>query len=764
MSDCEKCGRYPATKGPFCRSCYEGMYGADPHLTWEQYLSNVLKNRNTITSITKADEELLLYQYYLWETEHGKPQVCPNLRNYGSYRSEYEQLEAWFRDAFFDLLNRRCGDQNGGTRITDADLERSFIQFFESLNRLLIGLISEMEYFGNADRDRVLMLFKKVLRLQNVDPSFVDDIGSAFIPGSALFFMEIYASLGDSRYLNGFQSAVQKLGRDEALDLMTMPMVLPVEWDHQLEAFRAWAGNDHNGIVEMATGTGKTLVGLMAMAELYRKRKGKGKVLVLGPSKAILNQWRREVVDKLGIMDDRDAEYTRPVTVGKFSVSFMTLQSVYKEPSNYPANLLIVDEVHHSAAKALRNALAVPARWKMGLSATVEGEVRENILTNELGRIVYNFPLREAMERNVLPSFEWKLHPTFLSVEEDEEFSRLSRAIIRDFVHVKDDQKTVRKITKEDFELKDLHDFTRLMEIARYHRVELPAEWKRLQVHILRRRWIVHKSKPKMENAIELAKCYAKTNKVIIFAMDTDSCDHIAEQLRKDVDNVFVAHSKIKGSASEEIFRFRDVKAGVLIGARMLDEGIDIPDADVGISIASSKTRLQLVQRMGRILRNRPGKKPVFHHYIALPEESRCVADEDDLQYIDDLSWMQETAHKLGLHAELVEEEAELRNMRLRAEMLISRRITGNQHINLPTYGTLRVGGIMSMLSSEARDKLIAQLLLMDASSKVTDQQWAALIRSALGKKENEPFNWPGNWYLLVAANRDPRKIVSLLA
>jgi len=54
----------------------------------------------------------------------------------------------------------------------------------------------------------------------------------------------------------------------------------------------------------------------------------------------------------------------------------------------------------------------------------------------------------------------------------------------------------------------------------------------------------------------------------------------------------------------------------------MLDEGIDVPDAEVGINVAGTKTKLQLVQRMGRVLRKHGDQRPHFHHFIAMPDEN----------------------------------------------------------------------------------------------------------------------------------------------
>ena len=69
-----------------------------------------------------------------------------------------------------------------------------------------------------------------------------------------------------------------------------------------------------------------------------------------------------------------------------------------------------------------------------------------------------------------------------------------------------------------------------------------------------------------------------------------------------------------------EKFRKRD--HGALVAAKLLDEGIDLPEAEVGINVAGTKTRLHLVQRIGRLLRREGTAKPTFHHFMMADNET----------------------------------------------------------------------------------------------------------------------------------------------
>ena len=62
--------------------------------------------------------------------------------------------------------------------------------------------------------------------------------------------------------------------------------------------------------------------------------------------------------------------------------------------------------------------------------------------------------------------------------------------------------------------------------------------------------------------------------------------------------------------------RFRAAKSGVLVLTTVGDEGIDIPDANVGIIVAGTGSRRQYIQRLGRLLRPAPGKEARLYEVI----------------------------------------------------------------------------------------------------------------------------------------------------
>lgn len=733
-------------------------------LSYDDFCKLYLNGSSDIRKLAIIDDELMIYTYY---KEYGL--FVPTLKSdFLGYKTEYTKLENDFSSIFFGVLKQRI--QKSDFKKVDGDyfnnIKDNFIDFRKLMNANLFSLANKqpINHFGTTEVDSTLLFFKKMLKKMNISPEYVKMASEYCAPGSALFFLELYSLLKDERTINVFQENLSGISSREVWEFINSPKILLFPWDHQIEAFQAWESKNHKGILEMATATGKTLVGMMAIEALGKTQRN-ATVRVFAHSRAILNQWKREAIDKFGLPADIFSDYDIPLSCNGIKIYFNTLQTVYKNPQNYPTDLLIVDEVHHSAASEFKKALSVDCKWKLGLSATIDGLIKRSILTRGLGPVVYTFTVEDAISCGVLPKFEWKLHTVYLSIDEEMDFRRISDKITKLFNFIKNDHATISKLSKNKFRrIDDLYEFVKLVETARYEGFSLPDQWRQLQYLILERRSIIHKSEPKINDAIELTKQYlAAKKKVIVFLKYIETCDNVGVELGKYFDNVFVVHSKIKDDPNKVIMQFKKAEYGVLIGADMLNEGIDIPDAEIGINVSSSKTKLELVQRMGRVLRKKEGKKPVFHHYFAVPKYDSYVSPDDNLRYLDDLSWAQETALKLGVDATVENQELNIKKIRAEAEKMVSRRYSDMKILPSTGYGTLKLGNILKYFLHDGRYKLVKKSLSeLNPEEKITDKQWSSIVKEAFGKKKDEPLDIPGYWWILVAGDRSPEKIIEL--
>lgn len=772
MTICYRCNRNPAVRDGLCEECikanpHQGKHGRIPisfGKSFEQYFNEELKNKGKFESLLIADDTLLQYEFYKYDHK-----FVPILGGESaSYRDEHRKLE----DFYFDLFNQLFKERINSLDISGIDgsaiqtIKDDFFRFHSSIIQLMIcnqniGSNFNSSYIGTPETFSILLFLKKNLIYIGVDPSFIDYATTQFDPGSALFFLEIYMQLKEQELLAKLQQ-LSTIKQDYARNIIRAPTLLVFPWDHQKSAFDAWRKNNYHGILEMATATGKTVVGLMAIEALYQQ-KPKGTARVFAHSTNILNQWKRELIEKLGIIDRYTEDFRTPIKINGFSIYFNTLQTVYKQPQFYPANLLIADEVHHTAAPKFRNALQIDCEWKMGLSATVEGENRGEILERELGKVVFSFPLSVALEKGILPRFMWYVCPVYLSPQENEEFKKISDIIKEKFFEIQGDTHTISQILGHgNFNLENIFDFIKIIEYARYRNIKLPDDWKILQGLILKRRWIIHRSHPRLEDAIDLIKKLWPDHKIIIFTMDIESCDKIAKELSDEVKSIFVIHSQIKENPFNLIEKFRKSKNGVLIGARMLDEGIDIPDADIGINVASSKTRLQLIQRLGRILRKNEDKKPIFYHYVAIPDPNNYVKDIDDLEFLDDLAWVQDTALKMGLDVQVQYSNERLNKLSIDAEKEIHNRYYRQGRVETKKIGTLNISAILQNFTPEITDQIISQLIKYKNNAIISDNEWTDIIRTSFGKEKDQTLNIPGYWWLLILGDRNPQNIIKI--
>jgi len=781
-TECYKCGKPTKHGESLCSNCQNSRLGIlgsiEKHYdsnrpTFDQFKKKFL-DPDQVKGLFWADDALLEYEYYRTDLhETGKAHFTPLLegpQGFGEYKEEHVKLEGWFIDGFFSILQQRL-TASESHNVLDPDslkgIRQHFFTFRRSLDKIHHQVSNHHYYKTLPDISPIRLLLKKLIVKNGKDPGAVDNIGKVFDPGSALFFLELYVTLQDSDLLLALQDDLLNIPPNEVEHFIGSPRVIVLPWEHQQAAFTAWSQSGRRGIVEMATATGKTLVGLMAIEDMA-KSNDDATIRVLSTSRAILNQWKRESVQKLGLLQNVYRDFNTPVTWKGITVHFQTIQSIMDHPEYYPADLLIVDEVHHFASPEFRKAFQIPAPEKMGLSATVDGDVKLSILKEELGPVVYKFELKDALVKGIIPSFEWKIIPVYLAVDEAEEFASISHAITYQFSFLKSDYETITKISKVRRPMEDLGDFIRLVESARYKKMELPESWKQVQALILKRRWIIHKSKPRLDHAMELGKDLARHRKVILFTMDTESCDYLGKELKKENDQVYVIHSNIKEEPHKLIEQFRHAKYGALIGAQMLSEGIDIPDAEIGINVAASKTRLQLTQRMGRILRKGSGKKtPIFYHYVAIPEPTNYIPEEDDIAFLDDLAWVQDAALRMGLDAEVIWNEELLKAQGSQVENSFHNRFFSKDYTKIPKFGTFNLKFVTSQLSDQSVFRIVSILQNLPADREISDAVWAHIVRVACGKKKREDLRWdhldiPGYWWLLVLGKRSPAKIIEI--
>jgi superfamily II DNA or RNA helicase len=345
-----------------------------------------------------------------------------------------------------------------------------------------------------------------------------------------------------------------------------------------LERFKS-AG--YRGIIEAATGTGKTRVGIEAIKLL------KTKTLILVPTIVLMKQWKQMLVDEGANPDFIGFYYGNEKEFKEITIAVMN--SVWGKKFDDEFNFLVADEVHRYGSELNRNFLVYNSfQFYLGLTATLN---RVDGMEEELLRIfkrkVFVYDSKEAIKDGTLCDFDLVNVPCLLSDKEKEQYTEIERELKKHF-----------SIYNYDFfSVKE-----RLFE----------QDAQQVMKQLAARKEIVQNSYGKIPIVLNLIKQH-KSEKIIVFNERIEMAEMIKEELGKE--NIFVSiyHST---KSKNDVERFRTGETKVLISVKALDEGLNVPDASIGIIVSGNSTRKQIVQRLGRILRAKEGKAKLYQLYF----------------------------------------------------------------------------------------------------------------------------------------------------
>ncbi len=400
----------------------------------------------------------------------------------------------------------------------------------------------------------------------------------------------------------------------------------------------------------MVTGAGKTVLALEAFKRalsLYPDLR----VRVVVPTIALANQWR------MALLDHAETEEWRPGFfggTGRDDPSRRVMVYVINSARNTLAGhiradlslgrhvLLICDECHHYQSPQNRKIFGflgpdMPGRelyLSLGLSATPFGTENDQILKEGLGEEIYSYGFEEAADQGVIADYRvCEVSADFLPDERAlyEEYSlRITRALIR-LYKAHPDLKTIRG--RKEF-------LRRVSALAREADMdpEDPAADFLLNTYL--RKEVTVLAMSRIRCCLAILRSLRETDRVLIFSERISQ----AEDLRRAVSMIYdrrvgIYHSEMNRQARERILEaFRNRQIRILVSCRALDEGIDVPDANIGIVMSSSAVSRQRIQRMGRIIRKDPGKAAASLYYMYIRESS------EDVSYLQGLSCSRRTA------------------------------------------------------------------------------------------------------------------------
>ncbi len=394
----------------------------------------------------------------------------------------------------------------------------------------------------------------------------------------------------------------------------------------QREAVDAWVrgfrGCPFTGTVALATGTGKTLVALACMAEVSRENP-EARFVVVVPTVALAEQWQSVIPtftdvteDEIGLLGGGAGKFEgfggKKVLVAVLNTASKALPGIAAESQPL---MLVVDECHRAGARQFSRVLDSKAEFRLGLSATPEREeldddglalaYDEQLVGESLGGVVYEFTLRDALEAGWLPDYSIHHHGVALLEAEQKRYDVLSR-------QVDDAAQELRGLGGEVGRGRQLALRNDDLGRAASAYVALTSERKDLLFHAGERGRVVVEI---LRGAIAERGSSARA---ILFHERVDEAEALFQELSRALTGISVAleHSGLPREQRRQALA--DFGAGdvqVLVSVKSLIEGIDVPAADIGISVASTSSVRQRIQSLGRVLRRSddPDKVATMH-------------------------------------------------------------------------------------------------------------------------------------------------------
>ncbi|MDI9644262.1 MAG: DEAD/DEAH box helicase family protein [Candidatus Verstraetearchaeota archaeon] len=366
---------------------------------------------------------------------------------------------------------------------------------------------------------------------------------------------------------------------------------------YQLEALDAWLEAGMRGVVVLPTGSGKTLLGVLAIQE------ANSPTLVVVPTLDLLEQWRERLAEafrqEIGAYGGGDTSLC-PLTVATYDTAYLRAEEL---GNRFP--LLVFDEVHHLPSPGYSQIAELYASpYRLGLTATYE---REDGLHERLpvlvGPKVYERRVSEMAGTHLAP-FSIKRIYVDLPPDETQEYLRLMR-VYREFVR------------KKGLRMRSPQDFRRLVMMSgrdREAREALLARMRAMELAL---------NSPSKIGALGRILAQNPSERVLIFTRHNSLVYSISSTLLIPA----ITHETPKEERQRILKKFREGGYTAVVTSRVLDEGIDVPEASLGIILSGTGSKREFVQRLGRLLRKRGEKKARLIEIVSrLTDESRLSA------------------------------------------------------------------------------------------------------------------------------------------
>lgn len=355
----------------------------------------------------------------------------------------------------------------------------------------------------------------------------------------------------------------------------------------QTAALDAWAAAERRGVVVLPTGSGKSHVAVLAIDQVRTD------TLVVAPTLDLVAQWhdllKSSFRTEVGVVGGGE-HVVHPLTVTTYDSAFKHMEHLGSR-----FGMIVFDECHHlpSDAYALAAQFSL-APHRLGLTATPErADGKEQALSELVGPIVFRQRIGE-LAGDFLKSYRAERILVDLTEDERARYDE-ARAIYRDFVR----QQGIRMSRPDGW--------------AQFViRSSMSARGRRAMQAYQQQKMLAFAAPSKL-TYVEALLHQHRRDRVLLFTERNATAYEMSERFLIPV----ITHQTKVSERSAILEHFGSGEYNVLATSKVLNEGVDMPAANVGIVVSGSGSVREHVQRLGRILRKQGDQGAILYELVA---------------------------------------------------------------------------------------------------------------------------------------------------
>lgn len=366
-------------------------------------------------------------------------------------------------------------------------------------------------------------------------------------------------------------------------------------FDWQIRALNSWQEQNYIGIIEAVTGSGKTRLAIAAISSHLDLG---WKVLIIVSSIDLMNQWKETIKHylsnyKIGFLGN---DYKQSLKYIDILIATSDSAMKYQTLPPNTKGLIIGDEVHQYGTELSKQMLENGYQRRLGLTASLERNDNgvEEVIKKYFKDVVYTYGYQEAIDDNVIAPFKILFLSIPLFEDEENEYQSLTNRLLKLKRKLEQNYPEIMLNNTISFEQK----IRKLSSFERDAQVYNNLRFMRSQITV--------SAESKLNVTKYLKDIISLSNGTFIFTQLSETNQRIGDILVKSGLRIETLNGSDSSKTRNDVLnRFKTKQIHGIAAPMILDQGIDVPSADLAIITGKSKSRRQMIQRIGRVVRRK---------------------------------------------------------------------------------------------------------------------------------------------------------------